>query len=412
MRMASVAFAIGIGILLLSVTAGVNAYMAAFIVFPSVGTMLLHPLLSLANLFPESPGTVNALLNGCFDASSVVFLVMSAMVNAGVAFDTVLIAYLCGPVLVVSVFSLVLWPPRPFQTPESGTVQAAAADGRDESSADSAAEPAGALAPASSVQASASSQGKAYGGEAAEGEGEEAAKKAAGAAGDTGAAAEDVASGVAVEVAGDEPSAAGKDDAPTGFVAQITSAEFILLTLFMTQNFVRFNTYLGSVDAQVRALTDDPVPLVSAFGVILPVGATSVVIAGAVIDRLGLSAAAACLSALALLVNGLAMVPVPGVQYATFILFAVFRAFLFSFLTTYVAFRFGFASVGRLLGVISVLGGCVSFVQYPLLAVALEQSPVSFAIPNGILLATGAIAVLYPVYLFCRFGWLMPSAKA
>jgi hypothetical protein len=199
-----------------------------------------------------------------------------------------------------------------------------------------------------------------------------------------------------------------------GMLAKIWTVEFWALMLFMTQNFLRFNMYLGSLDAQLAAIsssTDEKVGLLQAFGVILPVGALTVIIAGQTVDRLGITASCVVLSVLGVLVNGLAMIPVAQAQYATFLCFATFRAFLFTFLSNYVAQRYGFGLVGRMLGVISLLGGLVSFLQYPLLSVALAQEPVSFDIPNGLMLGIGVVSLAYPAYVAAIHGAMMPGSQ-
>lgn len=441
-------FALGFILLTVSVVTGIDLFMPAFVILGIIGTMLLHPLFSLSQLFPESPGTVLAVLNGCFDASAVVFLIMGAMVQSGIPFSTVLIAYLCGPVLVILVLSLVLWPPRPYRTPgadadgkiyvlDDGSASASAglADATSVSTAASKALGHGAASSGSpkgnhgALQTSSIAAGSATGVHTAlesEGSVQQSTPRPVSGAGTPASDGKSTVELAALrpvpeagELASDDGVATadnGKDVTPEpakpGIVSQILTVEFMALMAFVTLHFLRFNTYLGSLDAQLAALArsdDDKIALLQAFGVILPVGAVTVIIAGQTVDRLGITAAAAALAVLGVLVNGFAMIPVPEAQYATFICFATFRAFLFTFLTNYVARRYGFGLVGRMLGVISVLGGIVSFLQYPLLSVALAQSPVSFDIPNGILLGCGIVSLAYPVYLARKHGAMMPG---
>ncbi|KAA0168584.1 hypothetical protein FNF31_00464 [Cafeteria roenbergensis] len=443
-RIGSSLFAIGISVILAAVATGQNLYMAGFIIIASVGTMLLHPSFSIAALFPEFPGTVLSILNGCFDASAVVFLIIAGIERAGLPLTTVLIMYLCGPVLLILLLAAFLWPPRPFKSQEKAVAEAESeAHARGDSTTDTATGKAAGTAPEDLEAATGDEEAKAAPNSTGRRESEAASETgieltgmtAGGSADatrpsgkDAGAASADAtpapaaadgaaSSGTADGAVAASPKAASSSPSPSPssphigrtILQQAASLEFVLLTLYMAQSFVRFNTYLGTVDSLLKSITDDSGPYLAAFGIILPAGALTVLAAGAIIDRFGISTACACLSVLALLVNGLSMVPDANVQYLTFFCFAAYRAFLFSFATTYIAERFGFPSVGRLLGAISIVGGCASFLQYPLLAVALEQSPVSFDIPNGIMLGLGVVALGFPAHLFYKYGAMMPT---
>jgi hypothetical protein len=86
----------------------------AFICIGSAASAQLLPLYHMSNLFPGHEGLAMSILNGSFDASSLVYFIMARLYAAGVPFRTVLIAYLLGPVLLVGLFSVFLWRPAPF----------------------------------------------------------------------------------------------------------------------------------------------------------------------------------------------------------------------------------------------------------------------------------------------------------
>lgn len=435
-RIGSTLFAIGVAVILAAVATGQNLYMAGFCIIASVSTMLIHPSFSIAALFPEFPGTILSLLNGCLDASAVVFLIIASIERAGLPLTTVLIMYLCGPVLLALLLAVFVWPPRPFRVQDkapTAIVDAAHDDpARSDAGADITTGKSVASGPHDMAAAEDANEAKA----APTGKPESAATSEAGIeltdvrdssspakAGKEAAASPDASAaltttdGAVAPVSTEVDAAGAAAGAKAGasphlgrtILQQANSLEFLLLTLYMAQSFVRFNTYLGTVDPLLKSITDDWETYLSAFGIILPVGAVTVLAAGAIIDRFGISTACACLSVLALLVNGLSMIPDPNVQYVTFFCFAAYRAFLFSFATTYIAERFGYSSVGRLLGAISIVGGCASFLQVPLLSLALAQTPTSFDISNAIMLGLGVVSLGFPAHLFYSYGAMMPT---
>jgi len=76
---------------------------------------LVLPLYSYANMFPGNQGLALGILNGSFDASTLVFAVMSALYSAGVSLTTIFVAYLAGPVMVLLLHAVFLWPQRQWQ---------------------------------------------------------------------------------------------------------------------------------------------------------------------------------------------------------------------------------------------------------------------------------------------------------
>jgi hypothetical protein len=76
---------------------------------------LVLPLYSYANMFPGNQGLALGILNGSFDASTLVCAVMSALYSAGVSLTTIFVAYLAGPVTVLLLHAVFLWPQRQWQ---------------------------------------------------------------------------------------------------------------------------------------------------------------------------------------------------------------------------------------------------------------------------------------------------------
>lgn len=412
-------YALGFGLLFIGTLTGTDTYPYAFGLIGASATMMAHPLFSLAALFPEMPGLVMALLNGCVDASASVFLCMGAMVDSGVSFPIVLLGYLCGPILVILVLSIVFWPPRSFKSAAERQREEAEAQANDELVSSSAA--ATVAAASTSKQGGTSSDAKATSPAAQHSGPASKTKPSAPDAVDHSLSASPLTSstdgaggdaGGVTTTSSKNSSSGGDDKASDSLYPRLFELEFWMLVLFISQALLRFNTYLGSLDAQIQAMdTDDDTKfaLLRAFGIILPIGATGVLPAGLIVDRLGITAAGWCLAVLGIIVNALALIPEPAVQYVTFVCFAIFRAFLFTFFTAIVAEQYGFGLVGRIMGTAGCIGGVVSLLQYPLLSLAFAQTPVSFVAPNAILLGCGVVSLAYPVYLTCRFGAMLPA---
>ncbi|RYG51762.1 MFS transporter, partial [archaeon] len=112
------AFVFFLGALLatLSATAGSSTALmyAAFACFGLGASSALLGLYNVSNMFPGREGLVMGIVNGSFDAGTIVFLVMRALYDSGISFRTVLLAYLCGPALLLLLIVLVLWRKEPF----------------------------------------------------------------------------------------------------------------------------------------------------------------------------------------------------------------------------------------------------------------------------------------------------------
>eukprot|EP00658_Telonema_sp_P-2_P085371 TRINITY_DN9720_c0_g1_i2.p1 TRINITY_DN9720_c0_g1~~TRINITY_DN9720_c0_g1_i2.p1 ORF type:complete len:205 (-),score=50.13 TRINITY_DN9720_c0_g1_i2:99-713(-) len=88
-------------------------------------------------------------------------------------------------------------------------------------------------------------------------------------------------------------------------------------------------------------------------------------------------------------------------QLATCVLYVVYRAFLYSLLTVFVAQGFGEMSVGRIFGAVCLLTSVVQPVQYPLVEVVAAQCGGSLWIVNLIL----TLSIILPVLALCTFEW-------
>lgn len=102
--------ALGFALLVVSLRAGVPRLLFAAFGALGASTAMNLPLYSVANAFPGHEGMVMSLLNGAFDASSIVFVVFAAVVSAtGVDLGTVALGFLVGPLAALLVTSFLLW---------------------------------------------------------------------------------------------------------------------------------------------------------------------------------------------------------------------------------------------------------------------------------------------------------------
>lgn len=138
-------FTMGPLFIIAAVASGVDELLyPGFIAMGSAASSMLTPLYSVANLFPGWSGLLLAILNGAFDAGSLVYQIMNALHAAGVPLVTIWVAYVAGPVVVAWLIAATLWRNDSFPFP--GAPPASTAEPIGEASATTTSE--GALTPA------------------------------------------------------------------------------------------------------------------------------------------------------------------------------------------------------------------------------------------------------------------------
>ena len=121
-------FACGPALGVAAASSGVHAlYYPAFVAMGIASSAMLVPLYSVANLFPRWQGILLAVLNGAFDAASLVFRVFEALYAAGVPLRWLWVAYLAVPVGISGLIALLVWrsdafPFVPVPAKEEGVV--------------------------------------------------------------------------------------------------------------------------------------------------------------------------------------------------------------------------------------------------------------------------------------------------
>lgn len=189
--------------------------------------------------------------------------------------------------------------------------------------------------------------------------------------------------------------------ANAAFKVQLTSPLYVYLAIFTVVNLFKFSFYLSSVDAHLNHLGQDGTTYTQIFSSLLPTGLVFVLVVGAVIDRLGLQVAVAANLTASILLSVVTLIPVLEVQVVGFILFALFRAHLFTVLTSILAAEFTFGSFGRLIGIASLVAALVGLLNSPLFDLAVNTFDGDFTVANAILLVA-TIVIQLP---FAVFYW-------
>lgn len=217
------------------------------------------------------------------------------------------------------------------------------------------------------------------------------------------------------------------------FLETIQSPVFIGYALFFATNSLFYNYYFLTLGTRLQANaliaegepTDllvlngrEPGPeeqaalddaaaeagrLLDIFGILLPASAVVVFLTGYIMDTAGLVYAFYGLVCVTVTFQAVAMVPDPPMlQLATFMLFAVFRAFMFGSLGTFLITEFGAELVGKLVAVIVPFGGLISLLQYPLFQQAMQVYKADFTVTSGSLIGLAVLSVAFPI----GFGYL------
>ncbi|KDO24628.1 hypothetical protein SPRG_10160 [Saprolegnia parasitica CBS 223.65] len=165
-------------------------------------------------------------------------------------------------------------------------------------------------------------------------------------------------------------------EAPTkiSLSAQIRTFEFRYLLLFAGVHIFRAAFFFGTIDETLAAFGDTSYAYTKAFGWILPAGFVFVPVINGVVEAHSVAASMHLTTALGVLSNALAMVPILALQPATFVLFTGFRAFLYSNVATCAARTFGATHLGTLMGAIYTCSALFAFLEIPAAAVALASA--------------------------------------
>lgn len=151
------------------------------------------------------------------------------------------------------------------------------------------------------------------------------------------------------------------------------SSEFLFLLYFFLVNAFFLNFYLGILDLQLNDLhhlsAEDIHDYGRLFTLIITLGVVLIPVVGAIMDTLGYPATSFFTIAAGVLWSLLLQLSpqrTPWALVTSFILYATYRTFFYSYFFAYVSDVFGFKYFGLLAGIVFVIAGVLSLAQYPL----------------------------------------------
>jgi len=184
---------------------------------------------------------------------------------------------------------------------------------------------------------------------------------------------------------------------------QICSPWFALITLFTVIQMTRINYFVATVRPQYEYLLSDyhkAVVVNNFFDIALPLGGViSVPFIGMLLDNLSTPVVLGILVASASIIGVLGVIPQMWAAYANICLFVVYRPFYYTTVSDYAAKVFGFATFGKVYGLIICLAGLFNFSQSGLDALTHKvfdnnPTPVNLIL-LGIALLIGTILVWF-----------------
>ncbi|KAF2186740.1 MFS general substrate transporter [Zopfia rhizophila CBS 207.26] len=148
---------------------------------------------------------------------------------------------------------------------------------------------------------------------------------------------------------------------------QIRSPWFILITLFTVLQMTRINYFVATIRSQYTYLFGDygkAVEINNFFDVALPLGGViSVPFIGLVLDNTSTPFCLGLLVTIATTIGVLGVIPQAWAAYANVCLFVIYRPLYYTTVSDYAAKVFGFATFGKVYGLIICLAGLFNFSQ-------------------------------------------------
>lgn len=175
------------------------------------------------------------------------------------------------------------------------------------------------------------------------------------------------------------------EDSPFQLIDLMTSAEYILLVWFLSLCNLRLWYYVDSLNSYLGYMSGNDLVKVSDytnwFGIVQFLGFVFAPFVGYVIDcksniegsrktDMGFVTGFFLTSFIALLLNILVLIPVLNVQYLTFVVQVVFRAFVYTVYSAFILHKFPMSYFGTLYGIGKFIAAMVGSLQYALFAVA------------------------------------------
>ncbi|KAF1364273.1 MFS general substrate transporter [Lizonia empirigonia] len=148
---------------------------------------------------------------------------------------------------------------------------------------------------------------------------------------------------------------------------QIRTPWFILITLFTVLQMTRINYFVATIRSQYTYIFHDyakAVEINNFFDVALPVGGIiSIPFIGLILDNTSTTFTLSLLVTIATMIGVLGVIPETWAAYANIVLFVLYRPLYYTAVSDYSAKVFGFATFGKVYGLIICLAGLLNFSQ-------------------------------------------------
>jgi MFS family permease len=148
---------------------------------------------------------------------------------------------------------------------------------------------------------------------------------------------------------------------------QIKTPWFILITLFTVLQMTRINYFVATIRSQYAYIFHDyskAVEINNFFDVALPVGGIiSIPFIGLILDNTSTTFTLSLLVTIATTIGILGVIPETWAAYGNIILFVLYRPLYYTAVSDYSAKVFGFATFGKVYGLIICLAGLLNFSQ-------------------------------------------------
>ena len=225
-----------------------------------------------------------------------------------------------------------------------------------------------------------------------------------------------IAAAVAVPTTGSSavPAVAPVPLSAAPFRVQVRSWLYFLGVFMFSISILRLNFFFGTVTTQLTVFdgsagdglssTDQTLRMTRIFNVIVGVSVCLAPVVGKLLDWKGMPTAFTVTQVVMAVFGVCILIPSLPLQYFSFCLFAVSRAWFYVCSFSFFVGCFGGLHIGKLYGLASLIAGAVSTLQYALFALAFAPNPPSFLVPNLLLLAGGiiCIAIMRPVTIAHR----------
>lgn len=177
---------------------------------------------------------------------------------------------------------------------------------------------------------------------------------------------------------------------------QVRSLWFILIMLFTVLQMTRINYFVATIRSQYTELLGDydkAVLINDFFDVALPLGGViSVPFIGLILDNTSTVFTLSLLVTIATSIGVLGVIPQLWAGYANVVLFVIYRPLYYTAVSDYAAKVFGFATFGKVYGLIICLAGLLNFSQTALDALT-HQTFHNDPIPVNVILLVLALIV-------------------